>query len=1723
MKKMLLHVIKTLLVVGFFAGAMNAASANFDGLSNVELTDGSLLVMQTGTISLNGDRVISLPGSNVFATLKIGAELNSGTVTVRPGDGVDAVLLFDVISAGSVLEVQLLNDLVFMGNDAKPMFIGVRGKGEVRVRMPYGKNITLRSASPDTAGAHLRILMEQNKSQMENSSQLSFVAWSFDTDEVNTDNTKHSVIEIGQNSSLSFLSQHKSGLVDVNGVLDYGYGSLAFDPSNNSTGRMIVKIAAGNEAVDFKDGAFMIYGSYVEGSGISVTDVQTSDFRNRVIYKYRAGICATMRIVDDVARAAHDGCGGELNSYLRNRLNSRGLAVLNYNNSYPRLANNYDQTIVVAEVSDYNSVVGLTDSHWFVANTVQTGFVLGNNGMIEVDNNRFLDYFACGLDTSLSNFPQEGVHVFDGDTDEGGSHSASQVKKHNPSALIVDGNAFRRTNTTAAADTSYEYDAQDIAQIVLRGNAGIFARVAADSVSGSVAKLTLSASGGEADGLTAKYLNASVGHAPYDGKAVLIRDEDNLISPKISQFGEIAIDVEGPLHVLSTPSWNGVVEANGFINMPSILINHRGVEMAMITGTLIELSGRPLPLSSAIEYFRYNNSCLLVNDYITLENTRFVHNDLGRDVSLIGSGDALPAVIGGELPTLIIGRRLHNDPSAWILDYSGSPIYLENSTIECHESLVSAGVHWVVRDRLIDQNRDGVINALDGETLAAGDNISHIVFYNRGHAQDLDLTGLGRYFQLGSRRNTMADGGTVNPVTLADETYPVSSLRDAFINVYRQRPIPAILNPHHNAENTIELSLDTVSEEGVTTAEKSIHLLHISDRSSIDLGWSAGQYKKTETIEGSPVSNVYVEADSRYAPWEFSTSVLDAVRDLDPTNHDEHRFNPYVGGRGRLSFNGNTICVDGAGRYNSAGILTPSNNELSPRGVRDRGGILYINFGGELQADNAHDLILNTVIARRTSAINEAAGLMSIDSDQIIFQPRGKVETYGFDVDANPNPSLINLSSPSIVSINVSELPTPDDFSPIKGLDLRSAYHWPHEKTRFLSRSTDSVVNPVTMPSSGMLVMGSGDTIDQAQVFGATRANPFHLRLTGDGVGFARVREFVSVASDPAVLGEGPHAALFLDNGARIGLGSRSWNGQSVNAWNQLGLDKVSLYPNGNGVVDLNSDLIITDKLPIIATENFGQGDAPHQLIFYSAVPREIRIVAGGELDLNSFGRCAGASYQQIVFSGQVRLVIEPGAKIRFPSSVTGGNHNRAPVLLFTDNSQCVIVSQQHADADRYEDVLNGFDKIRVKLLGIGQLWFDREAKMTVFDNAQLSVESDVATPLTDVTINLMGNSRMLIGDEVSAGGVFQIGNVVTGGGDGTNRPTDEEPGSTGNISFTLKLNGEKANFHIDRSGFFGLAVGMVNKVGNPNGNIPAPTNGTPADPDLDPDHKQYGAWQVQTLRDVKNLTIDVTRGYFDHNQIYDGSAASAFGSVLAVGPLDYNENVPLDDLNGGKYTFKLGLPADAYVRGGGNIVYVDAGIPETDPLTLNIWSNSADIAIDGIGNSGKYTILAPSPMIRTYLAPIARETVDVTLYNFRTSTPYSVHITHETNLAGDALADLLAPPQLSYQFQSRAVTEINSQGGALYEMYSNFSMPIYGGYTSLFVAAGKNGNSVVAGYLVGINPTTIVRTPVIIAKDMGNNTANPAAALDKAYFIGTTPSGGDTINGRPETLKIPN
>jgi|GEM_PF-1928519 len=1749
MKQCTKHSLYCVLLLLLYAPVLGAGTTVFTGSADAVMASGDTLVFSSGSLAITQDRVISLPGNNAHAYVTIGASAGSGSVTVAPAStSTPSILLFDVKQPGSLLEVQVLNNLTFQGNAHNPLFVGVRGKGEVRFRLPWGAHISFKATSASNAGAHLRVLMEQNQAQMKTSTQLSFVSWGLTADSVSTDNTKHTIIEFGQNSSFVFLSQHKTGLVDSTGALDYGYGSISFDPSNSSTGRMVLKLDAGQTPLDFVDAAFNIYGCYVCGSGVTPTDILTADMRtlralpdtpNGVVYAYRAGLGAMLRIDDAVARDAFADDAIGLVSYLQTPANMRGLAVINYNRSFPRLANNYDQTQADIPASG-TAATPLTQSFYFLANEVQPGFILGNNGIIEIQNNRNLDYYAAGVNAPLDEFPAPDIHVPDGSTTTGGQFASNQVKQHNPSAFIIDGYAFRRTGTTAVYDADFEYDAplSDYAQISLFGNAGVFARVAADSVSGRMQNVTTNAGGTQYADFTGTYLDGSIGAAAYDGLSVMMRNDDGSIASTISPFGEVVIDVEGPLHVRGQDTLDEHVATKGFLNIPSILLDNAGREF-VVTGGHLSLAGpRPLSLASTDTYRRYNNSVMLVNGYMRWENITWVHNDVGRDVTYIGTGKALPMIIGGELPSLKVTQQLIENPGYWVLDYSGSPIFLENSTIACHESMVVAGVHLVVRDHAFDL--DSVGRVLNNEPLTFGDNASQIVFYNRGYTYDLDISGVGRYFQLGSLQNTMADGLTHNTLTLIDGvTYPVSSLRDAFIDVYKQWPLPIQFVPSDTSitpmpTSSIVLSLQTAFEYGVPTTEKSMHVFHLEDRSSVNLGWPAGQCMKTTDAGEVPA----IEVDANYTPWEFTDAVLASLQEADPTNVGGTRFSPYEQGVGTLQFAGPDIYVGASGRFNALGVLSPANNELSPRGISDNGGIIYANFGGHITSSGNSPTLLDTVIGRMTAAPTlvatnglAAAGAVDIEQDLLIFQQYGKIETYGFDTKVNPEPPLTHGSVTPIVSVNVADLPTPVGWKPIKTVEFRGpGDNWPYK--RFMTRTIDSITAPVTMPTSGLLVMTSGDVVDQMQVYGATRALPFHLLLSGDFSGYSRVREFVSVASDPPVLGEGAFAALFLEKGARIGLGSRKVNGQSVNAWNQLGLDTVGLYPNGNGVVDLNDDIYIKDKFPIVATTNFGNEThivggtntggtltngvwvgatnvggttegVVHSLTFYSAVPREIRLLSGGELDLSSFG--AGLpGCQRIVFAGHTRLVIEPGAKIRFPSSVTSNNPACGPILYFDDNSKCIFLSTVDSDMARWTDVLTGSDTVRDKIMGIGTITLDKNAQLIINDGAFVGVEADSQTPHTDVTLTVLGQAQCLLGDINQTGGALQIGNVVDGGGTGNNsRPSSTDltyaTATQPYINFTLNVNGPNAVFRVGQNAFLGLGAGVVNKGMQPqsltpNGLIPATSDTPPAqatDPSVDDYH--FYAWQTQALFNVKNITINVTEGYFDHNQIYDGSAASQYGSVLAIGPIDYNAGNTHDAANGGRYAITLGDPSNSFIRGGGNMLFVDADATVAAPCIVSIWSQVQDISTT-TSNTGIYTMFVPSAMLRTFTTPAFG-------------------------------SEVITATTTSYSLQSRTVpnnvdsSAANAQGGALIEFYGNLGMPDYAGWKVGYVAAGPSpSGGAIAGYVLD---GRIVRQPLTLAKNRYGNIVAASDAIAKGYFIGVSASGA-TSTGGPQSLSVP-
>ena len=163
------------------------------------------------------------------------------------------------------------------------------------------------------------------------------------------------------------------------------------------------------------------------------------------------------------------------------------------------------------------------------------------------------------------------------------------------------------------------------------------------------------------------------------------------------------------------------------------------------------------------------------------------------------------------------------------------------------------------------------------------------------------------------------------------------------------------------------------------------------------------------------------------------------------------------------------------------------------------------------------------------------------------------------------------------------------------------------------------------------------------------------------------------------------------------------------------------------------------------------------------------------------------------------------------------------------------------------DDALTGSDKVRCKLLGIGQIWLNKRARMKIFDEALVGVEADASTPFTDLTISIRRDAGMFIGDDTRSGGAFQIGNVVDGGGDGTNTG---EGGGGDILALSLLLMVRTHRVILGGEGLFGVGAGTVNKINNPNGTLPTAA----VDPETDPDGIQYTAWRFNQHTMLRTL-----------------------------------------------------------------------------------------------------------------------------------------------------------------------------------------------------------------------------------------------------------------------------
>lgn len=415
--------------------------------------------------------------------------------------------------------------------------------------------------------------------------------------------------------------------------------------------------------------------------------------------------------------------------------------------------------------------------------------------------------------------------------------------------------------------------------------------------------------------------------------------------------------------------------------------------------------------------------------------------------------------------------------------------------------------------------------------------------------------------------------------------------------------------------------------------------------------------------------------------------------------------------------------------------------------------------------------------------------------------------------------------------------------------------------------------------------------VDQFQVLRSRMCDFIHLLVDG-----GLIRELVFLQGFNSA--EGPFGFIVMQNDAQVGLGTTHKDLDALSGSIVLGVNGVMLVPNGNANVMLNEDIIINNVCHILSGTAFGL-NGPNYLTISSTTPKELRIKSTGILDLSQLTSLD----QRFEITGQVKLVCEPGARI-----VLGGGQ-----FILSGEAQWYMEPLTDTQAENLPAVnVNSTDNVRVKLSGNGLINMIEFSSMFIPANAYFGVETYLTySTITDLLWILNDQSSIQIGNNGQPGGAFQVGDTFV------------VPDSGQSISLTLQLAGQGALFEINRHGFFGLSVGIVQQTANQVPNM----------------------WSVSCLSNVTSMAIEIggpvgiggtPGGTFYHNQIANGNNEEA--SLFAIGAE-------------GLYSF--GFNSDSTViLGGGNLVKLNCTVLEGGTIIPE--SISAIVTtVPGVGQDG--------------------------------------------------------------------------------------------------------------------------------------------------------------------------
>jgi hypothetical protein len=621
---------------------------------------------------------------------------------------------------------------------------------------------------------------------------------------------------------------------------------------------------------------------------------------------------------------------------------------------------------------------------------------------------------------------------------------------------------------------------------------------------------------------------------------------------------------------------------------------------------------------------------------------------------------------------------------------------------------------------------------------------------------------------------------------------------------------------------------------------------------------------------------------------------------------------------------------------------TPAIPALSA--VTGEGGI-FVDSNGTITIGSNYRASIAAMVVKSGNAV------INLPETQVFFDAQVGITDWRLDLSTTT--TLINATS-VIADYTINWLATKKNYA---------GGYVPYElgSVNIAASPAVTVANITSLPT----IVGD---VDQLQIQGSRIGDQVAILIDG---GWVRELVFERVGSYSAQAAVG---LIVLQDDGRVGLGTAERNIDSIEAEVVMGVNGVTIVGNGNGQVDLNSNIIVNNICAVLK----GPYSNGNILRFRSEVPQEFRIKSGATFDLSQF--VAG---DVIEFTGAITMVFEPGSRC-----VTGG-----ATIRFGDN--VVVLAEPNSNPNELFDMINEYlpynnalslvtttsitvphnelaplvgaggvtntDPFRVRFAGTGTYEFFDKSSFFIPRYAFVGIETlhevvgtaTINVPQTNLRFLLSGDSSVVLGDSrdvYTPGGSLQIGN------------TQDFSTYGHSITFTLDLEGPNALFSIDSQGFLGLNAGIVGK-----GSFVPNT------------------WLVDLLFNTSQVIMNVNAGVFDHSRTFSGDSTQA--SLMAIGNnTSYTLNLPSESpyeqtSNNSSSFLALNGVGHSNITGGGNIALIlttSSGLAVYHPVVRAATPFQSDTLgnVSAVLESG---MLASLAMITT---PTASNLSALTLFN---------------------------------------------------------------------------------------------------------------------------------------------